>query len=261
MTTIDQIPAEQPLEQHPAQPAGSATPVRVTLRGLQSTSLRSYAQRKVGHVVDAVGKHPQDVRVVITSPPDPTPARPVTVEVDVLLDGQRVRMHATAAKPREALDLVTHGLRRRLVEAGQRRAGRGRAERSREEHPHPPATRTPVSRTTVEYPCSVRTATAQLLRGDLSFLLFTEQVSGHEAVVYRRTDGRIGLRGCLPADPADRRSVVVGPEAPVLTADQARHRLAAADDDWFLLYRDASDGRGQVLYRRRDGSPALVIPG
>ncbi len=247
MTIIDRIPAEQPAE--------SATPVRVTLRGLQSSSLRSYAQRKIGHVVDAVGQHPQDVRVVITSPAEPTPARPVTVEVDVLLDGRRVRMHATAAKPREALDLVSHGLRRRLVEAGQRRTGRGRAERAHEEHPHLPA-----SRTSLEHPCSVRAATAELLGGERSFLLFTEQVSGHEAVVYRRTDGRIGIRGCLPADPADRRSVVVGPQAPVLTVEQARHRLAASDDDWFLLYRDASDGRGRVLYRRRDGSPALVLP-
>ena len=147
MTTIDRVPAEQPLE--------SRTPVRVTLRGLHSTSLRSYAERKVGHVIDAVGRHPQDVRVVITSPPDPTPARPVTVDVDVLVDGDRVRVHATAAKPREAVDLVTHGLRRRLVEAGRSRADRSRAERTREEHPHLPVARTPVA-----HPCSVRSATA-----------------------------------------------------------------------------------------------------
>jgi ribosome-associated translation inhibitor RaiA len=247
MVTVEQLSADQPAE--------PSTPVRVTLRGLQSASLRSYAQRKVGHVVDAVGQRPQDVRVVITSPPDPTPARPVTVEVDVLLDGQRVRAHATAAKPREAVDLVTHGLRRRLVEAGQRRVSRGRGERAHEDHPH-----LPVSRTPVEHPCTVRAAVAELLRGELSFLLFSEQVSGREAVVYRRTDGRIGIRGCLPADPADRSSVVVGPEAPVLRAEQARHRLDVADDDWFLLYRDPSDGRGRVVFRRRDGGHALVIP-
>jgi hypothetical protein len=114
-------------------------------------------------------------------------------------------------------------------------------------------------RTVSEHPCTVRSAIEQLDRLDYSFLLFTEQVSGHEAVVYRRTDGRHGLLGCVSVDPADRAQPVVGPEAAVLSTASARQRLADSDD-WFLFYRERAGQRGRVLYRRRDGTFALALP-
>ena len=74
--------------------------------------------------------------------------------------------------------------------------------------------------------------------------------------MYRRTDGRHGLLGCVPAEAS---AAVVGPDAAVLSTSLARQRLADSDD-WFLFYRERAAERARVLYRRRDGSFAVVLP-
>jgi len=79
---------------------------------------------------------------------------------------------------------------------------------------------------------------------DYDFQLFTDAVSGWDAVVHRRHDGY---------------GVSYLPDQSRLTAEAAVDALDATD--WpYLFYRDVGSGRGNVLYRRHDGNYGLITP-
>jgi hypothetical protein len=96
---------------------------------------------------------------------------------------------------------------------------------------------------------------------DYDFHLFTESGSGQDSVVYRFGPGPFRLAQLDP------RPELIAPysfpvnllktPAPVLTAKEAQDRLDATDYP-FLFFRDATTGRGSVLYARYDGHYGLV---
>jgi hypothetical protein len=98
---------------------------------------------------------------------------------------------------------------------------------------------------------------------DLDFYVFFELATGVDAVLYRRPDGRLGLRRLHPVDlpaVAEAVEVVLEPEAaPALALDDAVEWLDVAGDP-FVFFRSQETGRANVVYRRYDGHYGLITP-
>jgi Sigma 54 modulation/S30EA ribosomal protein C terminus len=170
------------------------------------------------------------------------------------LDGRPVRVHVAATRPREAVDLLVERLDHRL-ERMRRPFRRVRPTTGRGPDPADPEVvrHAPVSARC----CSVDDAIAEL-RG-FDFHLFTDVVSGQDAVVYRAgpTGLRLALAGGDTRGPYSA-SVTVSPQpAPVLDADDAVRRMTLTGLP-FVFYVDAGHGRGALLYRGHDGRVGLV---
>ena len=50
-----------------------------------------------------------------------------------------------------------------------------------------------------------------------------------------------------------------GPAAKPMTVEEAAMRIDGSPDD-FVVFRDSGSEKGSVLYKRRDGDYALIVP-
>ncbi len=239
-----------------------APEIVVEVRGDIASDLAGYARERVAGVLAHTGPVLR-VHVRVLRHGDPAREKPVTAHANVDLDGRPVLVHAAAARPREAVDLLVERLHHRLE----------RLPRSRRPH-HEQAAAAAASRPLAEpeivrhatsspAPCSVDEAVAEMDDLGLDFHLFVEAGTGLDAVVYR--DGPTGLRltraggGSGPAGP-HAVAVTVSPQpAPLLDTAEAVERLRITGLP-FLFYVDADRERANVLYHRDDGDYGLIDP-
>jgi ribosome-associated translation inhibitor RaiA len=194
-----------------------------------------------------------------------------SADASVLLNGRTLAAHATGASPSMAADEVADRLRRQV----RRVADAEVALRNEPGRAHVP-TGWIIHRSVVEdRPKYVLEAVQELIVRDWEFNLFHSAQTGEHVVVHRRGDGTIGLlhppgselaREAIAVPPSadgEEDAIVVVPEAVHLerdlTVEEARDELDRIDRR-FLLFTDAADGIGKVLYRRADGEYGLVEP-
>lgn len=252
-----------------------AAPVRVTLRGDLPGSLREYVEEKVGHVRDYAHEPVLDAHAVVTLAADPARERPVLAEATLDVNGVPVRAQVAAPLPAEAVDLLEARLRRRLVQHQDRVRTRhrwiglatehewrhGDLPTQRPEHfPRPPEHRQIVRRKTFALDPETPDEAAfdmDLLSHD--FHLFTDLATGNDVVIYRKPNGRFGVRGEVGGDETARSAAGLDREgaARVMTEAEAVAHLDVAGEP-FVFYLDPDTRRGRVLYLRYDGHYGLI---
>lgn len=247
----------------------------VELRGEFGSDLVDYARDKVTVALTHTGRALLWGQVRIVRHPDPARERPIDVHANLDLDGRTVQVHASAARPQEAVDLLVKRLAHRLERISHDRdhgAGSRTTPRNGDAREADPvrtsgtleADREIVRHTTVSpTPCSVDEAVEEMDDEGLDFHLFVEAASGLDAVVYR--SGPTGLRlsrsdGSTDQAEPDGATVTASSQpAPLLDTAEAVQRLALTGLP-FLFYVDADHGRANVLYHRADGDYGLIDP-
>jgi ribosome-associated translation inhibitor RaiA len=249
--------------------------VRVTVRGRLPERIRSYAQTRLAHKINRHDGRISATHVVITANADPSMKKPCTVEVGADINGQSIRAQVAAGAPTEAVDLAVDRLERRVATAvarsGRRRYHTPRATSA--EWRVEPANRPAYQARPVEerrllrrkgfvlIPQSVQQAIDDMELLGHSFYLFTDCSTGRDAIVYRREDSRYAVMGTVvpPEASPPGEGVVIGPDAPLFTENQARVRLDLSDEP-FVFYRDPVTRQGRLMYRRFDGHYGLITP-
>jgi ribosome-associated translation inhibitor RaiA len=221
---------------------------------------------------------PIDVRATVRRAHGGHGVRPYIVDAHLVHDGRVLAAHASApgadAAAKEAADRLRRQLRR-VVGAdvalrNEPRSLRGALadlplDEGAPAPPKPPEEREIVHRRTyADRPESTYEAISDLIDDDERFHLFVHVRTGEDVVVHRRDeDVRIGLlhpRGSALADETD--DVVVAEPSRYgdpLTLARARAEMDLLNHR-FLYFTDGDDGRGKVLYLRRDGDYGLVEP-
>ena len=201
-------------------------------------------------------------------------------EADATLEmpGRRLAAHETSADPVEAARRVAHRLRRQMRRAADADAAlrneprvieKALAARARERRHRPQPRQKPAElreiipqRTPYPLPENTLDAVMDLLDLGYEFLLFRHERTGEDVVVYRRGDGRIGLLHPPGSELADESGIVIPKPSrypqPV-SIERVRGELDVLGDG-FIYFIDERDGRGKVLYVRRDGDYGLVEP-
>ena len=200
---------------------------------------------------------------------------PYVVDATVRLDGRLLAAHAVGRAPTQAAGEAADRLRLQLLRTVEAEVARRKAPRfsraappgpSRPEwvaRPKAPERRAVVRRRTyVDVLLPTFDAIDELLGLGVLFILFRHARTGEAVVLHRRDDRRLGLlfpQGSVLADEDD--DVVVATpsryDAPMpLSAARAEMDLV---NHRFLYFGDADDdGRGKVIYLRRDGDYGLV---
>jgi ribosome-associated translation inhibitor RaiA len=239
--------------------------------------------------LDAVRRHfeqlaryssePIVVRVTVRQAHDGRGARPYIVDAHLRSGSERtLAAHASAPGADAAAEAAADRLRRQLrrvadadvaVRNDPRTLRSALADLGAGE-PARPWLKPPEEREIVrqhtysESPQSTYEAISDLLDDDELFRLFVHVRTREDVVVHRFDDGEhIGLlhpRGSALADETD--EVVVA--QPTRYSEPLPLETARAEMDLvlhrFLYFADAADGRGKVLYPRRDGDYGLVEP-
>ena len=201
-------------------------------------------------------------------------------EADATLEmaGRRLAAHETSADPVQAARQVAHRLRRQLRRAADADAAlrneprvieKTLATRARERRHRPQPRQKPAElreiipqRTPYPLPENTFDAVMDLLDLGYEFLLFRHKRTGEDVVVYRRADGRIGLLHPPGSELADESEIVTptpGRYPEPVSLERVRGELDVLGDG-FIYFTDVRDGRGKVLYVRRDGDYGLVEP-
>lgn len=221
------------------------------------------------------------VRVKLTVGTNPALERPSLAQANLDLNGRVVRAQAAAGDMHDALEMLKH----RLIERVERMALDWSARRGRVPQdgvhewrhgqqpsarpayfPRPPEQREIVRRKSFTLVAETPDeAVFEMDLMDYDFQLFTDVVSGADAVVYRGgpTGYRLAFAGSVPDDIATRPAAVdmtvSSAPAPRLDTDAAVQRLDLTG--WpFVFFVSATRGRGCVLYRRYDGHYGLITP-
>ncbi len=192
--------------------------------------------------------------------------------------GRQLAAHATAADPVQAAKAAAHRLRRQMRRAADADAAlrneprvieKTLAVRARERRHRPRPRQKPAElrdiipqRTPYPLPENTFDAVMDLLDLDYEFLLFRHERTGEDVVVYRRSDGRIGLLHPPGSELAHETEIVIPkpsryPEPVPL--ERVREELDVLGEG-FIYFIDERDGRGRVLYVRHDGDYGLVEP-
>ncbi|HEX5532692.1 MAG TPA: HPF/RaiA family ribosome-associated protein [Actinomycetales bacterium] len=235
--------------------------VIVTLRGEQMPlGVSDYAQKKIAHTVRVSGRPVHSASAVVRKTAEADVQRRFRVEATVVVAGTRIRAEAFGAAAHEATDAVVDLLRRRITTLidkwdqrsrwlGLERPGQwrhGMLGERRHYAPLPVEEREMVRRKTF----AIKPTTADEAAFDMEalghdFLLFVDEETGRDALVYVRQDGGYGVLG-------------TGDEAPpVLDEAQARERLDVGGER-FVFHIDKATGRGSVMYRRYDGNYGVI---
>jgi ribosome-associated translation inhibitor RaiA len=237
--------------------------VQVTQRGDQMPlGVADYAQKKIAHAVRVSGRSVHGASVVVRKTAEADVQRRFRVEATVDVAGTRIRAEGFGAKAHEATDAVVDLLRRRITALidkwdqrsrwlGLERPGHwrhGMLGERRHYEPLPVEEREIVRRKTFAMkPTTPDEAAFDMEALGHDFLLFVDEESGRDALVYVRPDGGYGVLG-------------TGDDAPpVLDEAQARERLDIGGER-FVFYTDSETGRGSVVYRRYDGNYGVIDP-
>ncbi|UBU17855.1 sigma 54 modulation/S30EA ribosomal C-terminal domain-containing protein [Nonomuraea gerenzanensis] len=200
-----------------------------------------------------------DARVTLATAPT-LAERPRTAQAVLNVQGRLIRAQASAASTRAAIHLLRDRLRARLLESTrdwENRRGR---------HPRPPR-----DGRAGDEPRIVRSVAADRTVPDEAvvdmeqlghdFLLFTEDVTGQDSVVYRTGGGGYRLAQLVPASGLPTptcAAISISPSpAPRLTLEEAVERLELTGFP-FVFFADAGTGAGCLVYRRDDGDYGLV---
>ncbi len=248
-------------------------PVEVTVRGDVPAEIRDYAQAKVSHVRDQAHAPVLAAHVVLTLLGDPARERPALAEASLDVNGTQIRAKAVASDLTGATDLLDARLQRALRQHRDRERTRHRWIGVATEHewrhgdlptargstfPRPPADREVVRRKTFALePADLEEAAFDMDQLGHDFYLFTDPVTGRDAVVQRTPEGRYAVQGTVDLGHHLEGMVDLLGEPPVLTETEARTRLDAGGEP-FVFYLDAVDRRGRVLYVRHDGHYGLI---
>jgi ribosome-associated translation inhibitor RaiA len=221
--------------------------VEVTLRGQIPARAKAYATEKISALIHLSPMPVVRARVMLTRTHHRAVDQHVIAEATLDLNGRPVRAQVAAATSHEAVDLVQDRLRRKLSQLGRHPADLGGRPRFRKPAFAPVrAGEREVLRHKAYQPAvaTPEEAASDMELMDYDFQLFTDAVSGWDAVVYRQRDGY---------------GVSYLPDQSPLTVEAAVNALDATD--WpYLFYRDVESGRGHVLYRRHDGNYGLITP-
>lgn len=223
------------------------TRVEVSLRGSIPVRAKEYADEKISALMHLSPTPVRRARVTLTRTHHRAADQHVIAEVTLDLNGRPVRAQVAAASSHEAIDLVRDRLRRKLSQLGRHPCGLGGRRRHREPaYAYVPAGEREVRRHKSYQPAvaTPEEAASDMELMDYDFQLFTDAVSGWDAVVYRHNGG------C---------DVSYLPDQPTLTLASAVGALDATDLT-YLFYRDPVSDRGNVLYRRHDGNYGLITP-
>ena len=223
------------------------TRVEVTLRGSIPARVKGYASEKISALLHLSPMPVVRARVVLTRTHHRAVDQHVIAEATLDLNGRPVRAQVAAATSHEAVDLVRDRLRRKLSQLGRHPADLGGRLRFRKPaFAQLPAEEREMRRHKAYQPAvaTPEEAASDMELMDYDFQLFTDAVSGWDAVVFRQHDGY---------------GVSYLPDQPRLTTETAIDALDATD--WpYLFYRDEDSNRGNVLYRRHDGNYGLITP-
>jgi hypothetical protein len=229
-----------------------------------------YARQRTWEVIRRHGHPVAYARVRISRYEEQT-AAPVVAQVSLAVGDRPVRVQASGAHPREAMDRVEARLQARLDRLA---AGRP-VEAPPWEVDRPGVSAGDVvddsGHTLVRHKmvvleqCSVDEAIAEMEFLDSHFHLFVERGTGRDSVVSSDARGRYGLQQIV-ADTAGDRDLepfdaeVLIDEEPVrtLTVDQAVRDLRRSPHG-FVFFLDSRRGRGEVVYRRYDGAVGELI--
>jgi len=223
------------------------TRVEVTLRGPIPVRAKEYATEKISALMHLSPTHVRRARVTLTRTHHRAADQHVIAEATLDLNGRPVRAQVAAASSHEAIDLVRDRLRRKLSQLGKHPSGLGgRARHHKPAYANVPAGEREVRRHKTYQPAvaTPEEAASDMELMDYDFQLFTDAVSGWDALVYRQHDG------C---------EVSYLPDQPGLTLEAAVRALDATDLT-YLFYRDTGTDRGNVLYRCHDGNYGLITP-
>ncbi len=252
--------------------------VDVTLRGEVPPEAREHAEEKIGALDRLVDVPILGARVVLRQEANPRIERGARAEGEVDLNGPVVRASVADIEPIGAVNQLTQRLERQLRRFVDRRTDQARR---RVEHapgewrhadfsagrpdyfPRPPEEREIVRRKTFATdPLTPIEAALEMELLDHDFYLFTGRVSGADAVVYHRDDGRLGVIGPSGIGWSGEEDGILleesrmdGPQAledAVAEMNVLNHR--------FLYFTNADSGRGNVIYVRYDGHYGLIEP-
>lgn len=239
----------------------------------------AYAREKLARLARYAPRPVTSARIRLRYEPDPARSRPAIAEATIDVDGQPVRAHVAATTAREAVDLVEARLRRRLERLGERarsthlrhrdarRGGwrHGDPPTHRPEHyDRPPGEREVVRRKAfVVPPETPDDAVLDLELLDHDFLLFRNDLTSEDNVVYRLPDGGYAL-----LEPTPHPQVVEDTVHPISAGPGAVGEMRLGDatrwldlsNEPFVFFLDPRTHRGNVVYRRYDGHYGLIAP-
>jgi ribosome-associated translation inhibitor RaiA len=258
--------------------APDTVPVAITAPRELSDDRREKIREQLEKLARYTDEPIQMMRITLRHPD--TRAARTRWEADGTLEmaGGQLAAHETAADPVQAAKQVAHRLRRQMRRAADADAAlrneprvieKALAARARERRHRPQPRQKPAElreiipqRTAYPLPENTFDAVMDLLDLDYQFLLFRHERTGEDVVVYRRSDGRIGLLHPPGSELADETDIVIPkpsryPEP--VSLERVRDELDVLGVG-FIYFVDERDGRGKVLYVRQDGDYGLVEP-
>ncbi|MET9340789.1 sigma 54 modulation/S30EA ribosomal C-terminal domain-containing protein [Nonomuraea sp. NPDC003804] len=231
--------------------------VQVKIRGgIRPADVRR-ARETVAHLARLAHEPVLGAKVKLATAPG-LAVKQRTAEAVLDVQGRLIRAQASAASTRTAIHLLGDRLRTRLLETTrdwENRRGR---------HQQRPAGHAGGERRVVRSLAAARAvpdeAVVDMEELDYDFLLFIEDATGQDSVVYRTGDGyglaQVEPRPDLPLPMCAAISVSPSP-APRLTVEEAVERLELTGFA-FVFFADADTGAGRLVYRRDDGDYGLV---
>jgi ribosome-associated translation inhibitor RaiA len=254
--------------------------IDVSTKGEVADAARQMAREKFSELAGLVREPVRAIEIRLIHERDPANERPCSAEVVFDVDGRPIRAHVAAKRMQEAVDMAVDHLHRRIdrAEAGLHRINlrreTGQPAPGEWRHGDLPAVRPPyfprpvderevVRRKTFALePITVDEAAFDLDQLDHDFYLFTELQTGADSVLRRREDGEFELLCASAKVPdVDHAAVPIHLERGVVvesTIEEAEERLDVSDEP-FVFFRSTENGRGNVLYRRRDGHYGLIV--
>ena len=258
-------------------PLNDQVSIDISTNGEVTDADRNAAREKFSELAVLVREPLRGIDIRLIHERDPANERPCSAEVVFNVDGRPIRAHVAAKHMQEAIDMVADHLHRRIERAEARlhrinlRRETGRPAPDEWRHgdlptarphyfPQPVDEREVVRRKTLALePITLDEAAFDVDQLGHGFYLFTELQTGANSVLHRRDGGDFELLSAsntLPdlthtaAPIHPKRSAVVES-----TIEAAEERLDVTDEP-FVFFRSTVNGRGNVVYRRRDGLTA-----
>lgn len=192
---------------------------------------------------------------------------PVVAQANAYADGRAIRVEVTGDTAQAAARVLVARCAARLTASSKGWSPRPWPDPARTDQPGPPLVHRAKGKivrikSVAPTVCRIQVAAATMDARDYDAHLFTDEVSGEHAVIYR--GGPAGyrvafIRRTAPPHTADLSLATDPTAAPELVSTAAAARLDTTLLP-FLLFADPATGRGRLLYRRYDGDYGLLIP-
>jgi len=261
-------------------PLSDDVSIDISTKGEVADAAREAARDKFSELAALVREPVRGIDIRLIHERDPANERPCSVEVVFNIDGRPIRAHVDAKRMQEAVDMAVDHLHRRVERAESRlhrinvRRETGQPTPDEWRHgdlptarphyfPRPVDEREVVRRKTFALePITLDEAAFDLDQLGHDFYLFTELQTGADSVLYRRDGGEFELlcAGSTLPDVGHAAAPIHLTRGAVVesTVEEAEERLDVTDEP-FVFFRSAENGRGNVLYRRRDGHYGLIV--